>query len=293
MKRVAVLMGGPGAEREVSLRSGAAIAESLQRSGYEVEAVDLQSAALPDLSGFDVVFPIIHGTFGEDGLLQGLLEDRGLPYVGCRSWEMNRSFDKEISQCLLQSAGVPVAEHHMLEADEHEPKLDPPYVLKAPRQGSSVGVEIVRVAEELPEALARVRQYSERVLVERFIPGRELTASFLGDQALPLVEIAPAEGEYDYEAKYQRQDTVYTCPAELSEAEQARVQEAAAAAWKLLGGRHLGRVDVRLSEEGSPYVLELNTLPGFTATSLLPKAAAASGLSFDQLCATLLEMAVL
>jgi len=288
--RVAVLKGGPSAEREISLRSGAAVAQGLRDAGYEVTEVDVRGLDFEVPEGVGAVFPVLHGEFGEDGMAQRRLEELGLPYVGSRSWEMPRSFDKEIAIALLSRAGLPVAESEMV-GPGGRPTLSVPYVLKAPRQGSSIGVEIVTDPTQADAALARVRAYGPRVLAERFIPGRECTAGFLGDVLLPLIEIVPSEGSYDYEAKYQRGDTQYRVPAPFPESWTRRIREVAPRAFGLLGGRHLGRVDFRVTEGGEPYILELNPLPGFTATSLLPKAAAAAGIDFPTLCARIMEMA--
>jgi D-alanine-D-alanine ligase len=287
---VAVLKGGPGAEREVSLRSGAAVAAALRASGYAVHEADVRSLAFTLPGGIEAVFPVLHGEFGEDGMAQRRLEELGLPYVGSRSWEMPRSFDKEIALSLLAAAGLPIAPHEMV-TGEDLPAMGCPLVVKAPRQGSSIGVEIVREAGDLPGALARVRAFGARMLVERFIPGWECTVGFLGSEPLPIVEIVPAAGVYDYEAKYQRGDTNYVCPARFPEDLSAKITAAARAAYAVLGGRHLGRVDFRVTDGGDLCILELNPLPGFTATSLLPKAAAAAGLSFDVLCARIMELA--
>ncbi|MCC5844273.1 MAG: D-alanine--D-alanine ligase [Verrucomicrobia bacterium] len=289
---VAVLKGGPGAEREVSLRSGAAVAAALRSAGYAVHEADVRSLAFTLPEGVEAVFPVLHGEFGEDGTAQRRLEELGLPYVGSRSWEMPRSFDKEIALSLLAAAGLPVAPHEMV-TGAGVPAMGCPLVVKAPRQGSSIGVEIVREAAELPGALARVRAFGARMLVERFIPGRECTVGFLGADPLPIVEIVPAAGVYDYEAKYQRGDTNYVCPARFPAELSAKITAAAREAYAVLGGRHLGRVDFRVTDGGDLCILELNPLPGFTATSLLPKAAAAAGLSFDVLCARIMELAEL
>lgn len=289
-RHVAVLMGGPSAERAVSLRSGAAVAAALREAGALVTELDVRDMGFTVPPEVEVVFPVLHGEFGEDGIAQHRLEALELPYVGSRSWEMPRSFDKEISHALLAAAGLPVAPHEMLAAGQL-PALACPLVLKAPRQGSSIGVEIVRQPEDLPEALARVRQYGDRVLAEQYIAGRECTVGFLGDDPLPLVEIVPASGAYDFQAKYERQDTRYLVPAPFPEEWVTRIQGLAARAYGVLGGRHLGRVDFRVTDDGQPYILELNPLPGFTATSLLPKAASAAGISFVDLCTRILAMA--
>lgn len=287
---VAVLKGGPGAEREVSLRSGAAVAEALRASGLQVVEADVRTLDFTLPAEVQAVFPVLHGEFGEDGMVQRRLEELGLPYVGSRSWEMPRGFDKEISHALLAAAALPTAPYEMAGPGE-SPSMDVPVVIKAPRQGSSIGVEIVKQAEELPAALERVRAFGPRVLVERFIPGRECTVGFLGNEPLPLIEIVPAEGAYDYQAKYQRGDTRYLVPAPFPEDWSARITDLARRAYAVLGGRHLGRIDFRVTDDGDACILEINPLPGFTNTSLLPKAAASVGISFQELCLRLMEMA--
>lgn len=289
-KRVAVLKGGPGAEREVSLRSGAAVAEALRATGREVEEVDVRSLGFTLPPGVDAVFPVLHGEFGEDGMAQRRLEELGIPYVGSRSWEMPRSFDKEIAHALLAAEKLPTAPHEMVVLG-NRPTLPLPLVLKAPRQGSSIGVEIVREASALDAALSRVFAFGPRILVETYVPGRECTVGFLGGEPLPIVEIIPASGAYDYEAKYQRGDTRYEVPASFSSGLNERIVALARRAYACLGGRHLGRVDFRVTEDGQPVILELNPLPGFTSTSLLPKAASAAGLDFPELCSRILELA--
>ena len=288
--RVAVLKGGPGAEREVSLRSGAAVAEALRLAGLDVEELDVRGVTFDVPEGVEAVFPVLHGAFGEDGIAQRRLEELDLPYVGSRSWEMPRSFDKEITHALLAKAGVPMADWEMIEKGGRI-EGEAPLVIKAPRQGSSIGLEIVMETPELPAALERVRAYDDRVLVEAFVPGREVTVGFVGDQVLPIVEIRPASGTYDFEAKYQRSDTEYLVPAPLNPAQASEIAELAIRAFQVLGGRHLGRVDFRVPESGSPVVLEMNPIPGFTATSLLPKAADAFGIDFPSLCVQLINLA--
>ena len=287
---VAVLKGGPGAEREVSLRSGAAVAEALRSQGLRVEELDVHDVTFQIPEQVEAVFPVLHGSFGEDGIAQRRLEELGFPYVGSRSWEMPRSFDKEIARALLAQAGIPVADGVMVEAGEQVP-LSAPLVIKAPRQGSSIGLEIVMEPDQVPESLEKVRAFDERVLVETFVKGKEVTVGFLGNQALPVIEIRPASGTYDFQAKYERTDTEYLCPAPLDADMANRVTAIARRAFHQLGGRHFGRVDLRIPEEGDPVVLELNPIPGFTATSLLPKAAAAFGIDFPSLCVLILNQA--
>lgn len=289
-RSVAVLKGGPGSERAVSLRSGAAVAQALRDAGLMVYELDVADMSFTVPVGVEAVFPVLHGEFGEDGIAQRRLEELGLPYVGSRSWEMPRSFDKEISHALLAKADVPMPEWEMVLPGQSV-SLSAPLVLKAPRQGSSIGLEIVREAAGIEAALAKVREFDPRILAERFVEGTECTVGFLGDEALPIVEIRPNSGTYDYEAKYERQDTCYVVPAAYPPEWADRIQALALRAYKVLGGRHLGRVDFRVTADGSPFVLEMNPIPGFTATSLLPKAAAACGIDFQSLCVRILAQA--
>lgn len=288
--KVAVLKGGSGAEREVSLKSGGGVASALRDAGIMVEEIDIRNITFELPAGVEAVFPVLHGEMGEDGFIQHKLEEVGLPYVGSRSWEMPRSFDKEITHALLERYQVPMPEWEMVEPG-CVVTLSAPVVLKAPRQGSSVGLEIVHNQQDIPAALERVRAYDQRILVEKFIEGTECTVGFLGNQALPVVQINPHDGTYDYNAKYLRNDTQYLVPAPYSEALTKKLQDLACTAYKLLGGRHLGRVDFRVSSEGDPYLLEMNPIPGFTSTSLLPKAASSLGIDFQTLCVRILNLA--
>jgi D-alanine-D-alanine ligase len=254
---------------------------------HEMDIHDLHFV-LPE--GVEAVFPVLHGEMGEDGIVQRRLEEIGVPYVGSRSWEMPRSFDKEITHALLAIPGIPMAEWEMVEPG-NQVSFSTPLVLKAPRQGSSIGLEIVMEEQMVSSALERVREFDSRILVEKFIKGTECTVGFLGDQPLPIVQIIPQSGTYDFEAKYQRDDTDYLVPAPYIDALTNQLQELASSAYKILGGRHLGRVDFRVSTDGKPYVLEMNPLPGFTATSLLPKAAASIGIDFQSLCVRIMNQA--
>jgi D-alanine-D-alanine ligase len=290
--KIAVLKGGSGSEREVSLKSGAAVALALRTAGLDVCEIDVRDLTFSVPDGIEAVFPVLHGEMGEDGMAQRRLEELGLAYVGSRSWEMPRSYDKEITHALLAQAGIPMAEWQMVGPDEIV-SFAPPFVLKAPRQGSSIGLEIVRDPQDIARALDNVRVYDKRILVEKFVEGTECTVGFLGDEALPVIQICPQDGTYDYKAKYQRTDTRYLVPAPYEESLTHNLQEIARGAYKVLGGRHLGRVDFRVDTQGNPFVLEMNPLPGFTATSLLSKAAAAIGIDFQTLCVRILNQAAI
>jgi D-alanine-D-alanine ligase len=282
-RKVAVLLGGPGSEREVSLRSGAAVARALQSLGAIVETVDVRDSGFPLPSDVDLAYNMIHGTFGEDGQIQEILERRGVPYTGEGIKGSHLAFDKILSKTRFDEEGVPTGRWHVI-TDGEFPRLDPPFVVKAPRQGSSVGVHIIKDVASLPVALEDCFRFGEEVLVEEFFPGRELTVGILGDEALPIIEIVPREGFYDYEHKYTKGASEYFVPAEIGgEATQA-VQYAALSAKRALGLEVYSRVDVLLASDGSLNVLEINTIPGMTETSLLPKAAAVAGLDFPALC---------
>jgi len=282
-KRIALLMGGPGKEREVSLRSGAAVATALRAAGAVVAEVDVTGPDFHLPPDTDLAFNIIHGTFGEDGELQAILNDRGIPYTGEGADGSRRAFDKIATKAAFDLAGVPTSAWHAIGAGG-KPEFEFPFVVKAPRQGSSVGVHIVRGESELGHALADCFLYGDQVLVESFFHGRELTVGILGEHALPIVEIVPHEGFYDYEHKYTKGASDYHVPADLPAGQTRAVQETALAAHRALGLEVYSRVDVLLAEDGSMSVLEVNTIPGMTETSLLPKAAAVATLDFSALC---------
>ena len=278
-----VLMGGPGSEREVSLRSGAAVANALRQGGYRVSELEIAGPdfALPPDAGLCV--NMIHGTFGEDGALQEILEARGVAYTGEGVAGSRLAFDKKESKRRFERAGVPTARWEMISVGQR-PNLPLPLVVKAPREGSSVGVHIVRAAGELDAALAECASHDREILVEEFVAGRELTVGVVGDRALAVVEIRPREGFYDYAHKYTKGASDYFCPAPLDAETTARVRAAALEAHRSLGLEVYSRVDILLRDDGSLCVLETNTIPGMTETSLLPKAAAAAGMTFLGLC---------
>jgi D-alanine-D-alanine ligase len=291
--KVAVLMGGLSSERDVSLRSGQAVVKGLLEAGYDATPVVLARAALEGLpAGTEAVFLALHGGYGEDGGVQADLDRLGLPYTGSGAAASRLAMDKVATKRRLAMCGVPTPEYEVLSAEESVPRLAPPLVVKPPRDGSSVGVSLVRGADEWPAALAQARSFDSEVLVERYIAGREWTVGVVGDEALPAVEIRAAGGWYGFEAKYVSKNTVYCFPEDPADrATLARAQELALATFAALGARGLGRVDFRVTDDGRLFVLELNTLPGFTSSSLLPKAAARAGLSFSALCARVMELA--
>ncbi|MFU8892810.1 MAG: D-alanine--D-alanine ligase [Luteolibacter sp.] len=298
---ISVLMGGPGSERQVSLASGRAVAEALQSIGLRATAVDLPTASLDGMPAeTGLAFNTIHGTFGEDGQLQDLLEKRGIPYTGAGSITSRTAFDKHLSKAAFVAAGVPTPRSEILDLSKPgaTPGLPLPLVVKPPREGSSVGVHIVREPAQLAAALEDAARFGTDALVEEFIEGLELTVGILNDQPLPVVHIIPPDGVYDMASKYPwlsgAQGSQYICPADLDEATTAAVQQAALAAHRALGVEVYSRVDVLLeAATHKPCVLEANTIPGMTATSLLPKAAAACGIAFPELCRIIAEQSLL
>lgn len=282
-KTVALLMGGPGKERDVSLRSGAAVAKALRTAGAHLVEIDVTTPEIDLPGSVNLAFNIIHGTFGEDGHLQTLLHAQGIPYTGEGIEGSRTAFDKILSKEAFDRAGVPTSRWEKIRRGEF-PSLPLPYVVKAPRQGSSVGVHIIRDAAALPAALEDCFQYGDEVLIESFFVGRELTVGILGGKALPVVEIVPVGGFYDYEHKYTRGASEYFVPAHLTDTKSAAVKSAACEAHQALGLEVYSRVDILLAPDSSMSVLEINTIPGMTELSLLPKAAAVAGLDFAALC---------
>lgn len=302
---VAVVLGGPSSEAEISRVTGAAIAGALREKGYNAQEVELEPANLiPTLEkmGAKVVFNAVHGMYGEDGRLQSILEAAGIPYTGCGVLASAVGMDKAATKRFLQSAGISSPrcliinrrDAKDLDAVEKEilANFSIPVVIKAATQGSSIGVHIVKDAKDVKEAVSDCFKYSADVLVEECIKGKELTVAMMEDgdeiRFLPVIWIAPHSGAYDFHSKYTKGATDYHCPAPLSEEVTAHVQKLALDTYKVLGLRGVARVDVMLDENNQGYVLEANTIPGMTATSLVPKAAAAVGISFPELCEKIL-----
>lgn len=328
--RIAVLMGGTSEEREVSLASGLGIVRALRERNHEVDTIDtargfvpreqehsllpegvhrappahrqevLQPAQLADIPQFrraDVAFLALHGGIGENGVLQALLELLGKPYTGSGPLGSAIAMDKDVSKRLLRDSEVPTlpwrvarAPSFAYEADAIAEIVGYPCVVKPSSQGSSVGLAVVHDAARLAAAVQEAAQYDSEVMIERFARGRELTIGILGDQALPPVEIRPKKGIYDYESKYTPGMTEYLCPAPIDEEATAQLQAYALRAFRVLKLRGYARIDFILAREQF-YCLEANTLPGMTATSLLPKAAAAAGVSFPDLCERIVGLA--
>ena len=329
--RVAVLFGGTSAERDVSIASGAQVLKALREAGHDVIAVDTArgvlgpadeqrllsagvapeppdeselavvragaTAPLPaaaELGGVDVVFLALHGGTGEDGTLQALLDLTGIPYVGSGHRASAMAMDKDVSKHLFRAAGVPTPDWLMAPVGPAEVawKLGYPAVVKPNKQGSTVGLTIVREPSELPAAVAEALRHDDEVMVETFVPGRELTVGILDDQPLAVGEIIPRGEIFDYESKYQHGGAEEVFPADLTEEQTRAVQALGVKAHRALKLEGFSRVDFRLDAEGGLWCLEVNTLPGMTATSLLPQSAAAAGIPFPELCDRICRLAV-
>jgi D-alanine-D-alanine ligase len=288
-KKIAVLMGGPSAEREVSLATGRGISKALRSLGADVVDVDVRDAKFELPRDVEFAFIALHGTFGEDGQVQRILEERGVAYTGEGVEGSQLAFDKIRSKEKFREHGVRTPEWETIGAHQR-PGMQLPIVVKAPRQGSTVGVYIVKKSEELEPAIADAAKYDHELLIEKFVSGRELTIGILGDEVLPILEIIPKGGFYDFTNKYPFLNpqaggaAQHICPASIEPGKTKEIQELALSAFCALGLRVYSRVDVILSRTGEPFVLEINTIPGMTEASLLPEAAAAAGISYVDLC---------
>ncbi|UOO82178.1 D-alanine--D-alanine ligase [Uruburuella testudinis] len=295
--KVAVLAGGFSSEREVSLNSGGAVLAALQSKGIDAHLFDPQQTPLGELKaqGFQTAFNMLHGTYGEDGVVQGALEAMQMPYTGCGVLASAIGMDKYRCKLLWQALGLPVPEFAVLNDDSDfdavERRLGLPLFIKPALEGSSVGVVKVKEAGRLKAAYQSIKHLHGEILAERFIGGGEYTCAVLNGQALPSIRIIPATEFYDYEAKYNRDDTVYQCPSDLDEAGEAQIRALAIRSADAIGAEGCIRVDFLKDAEGRLYLLEINTLPGMTGHSLVPKAAAESGLSFADLCVEILKRA--
>lgn len=308
--RILVLMGGISAEREVSLNTGRAVAEALRTAGHSVTQYDLDRAAgrdvidlvnSPALGAADVVFLALHGGEGEDGRIQALLDLIGVAYTGSGVCSSAICMDKAVSKSIFEYHGISTPEWACLkDADINPDGIGEainaagglPVVVKPVDQGSTIGVSIARRHEDLEGAIDLARRYSPAVLFERYIEGRELSVPIVGDKVLPIVEIRPKGGFYDYERKYTKGMTQYLCPAPVEHRLARRIEQDAMKAFNVLGCEGFGRVDLRLGKDGVPYFLEVNTIPGMTETSLVPMGAEATGISFPELCDRIANLAV-
>ncbi|HEV8261158.1 MAG TPA: D-alanine--D-alanine ligase, partial [Burkholderiales bacterium] len=293
--KVAVMLGGRSAEREISLMSGNAVLVALKRKGVDAHAFDTRDHDLHELrsQGFDRVFIALHGRYGEDGTVQGALELMGIPYTGSGVLASSLAMDKWRTKLVWIAAGIPTPRFVMLEAGSDfkavSNDLGLPLIVKPSREGSTIGLTKVIRAEDLEAAYRRAREHDDMVLAEEFIAGTEVTASILGEQVLPLIRIEAPGGNYDYPAKYFSDETRYFCPSGLPPAQESRIRVLALKASRILDCRGWGRVDVMLNAKGEPSLLEANTVPGMTGHSLVPMAAKAAGIPFDDLVVRILE----
>lgn len=289
-RRVAVLKGGISSEREVSLRSGAAVARGLSEAGYDIVEVNVTDTRPLIPEGIEAAFIALHGEFGEDGGIQQYLADKGIPYTGAGIESSKNSFSKIATKQIFEKQGIPTPRYEVLK-NGMIPRIPIPAVVKPVHGGSSLGVNKILKTEDWNGTLEDALKYDSAVLVEEFIEGTELTVGIIGSEALPIIEIRAPGDWYGYGAKYTAGKTEYLVPAPIDEKIAQRCKDASLKAYNALHCKGFGRVDIRLSRNGIPYVLELNTIPGFTETSLLPKAAAYAGISFPDLCERILTLA--
>ena len=301
--RVGVLMGGPSSEREISLKSGKAVFSALKQAGLEVVAIDittddpLDNTNLLKKHNLDCAFIALHGRFGEDGTIQGILEGVQLPFTASGVKASKLAMDKIGSLEIFSQGGLYVPKSQFLKKSVYRKegisagKFEFPLVVKPANHGSSIGLSLLENQEQLPAAIELAFKFDEYIIMQEYISGRELTVGILDERALPVIEIIPHNKFFDFAAKYQDNLTQYVVPAVLEQKVALEIQRAALKAHKLLGCYGCSRVDFILAPDGHPYILEVNTIPGMTATSLLPKAAKIVGIDFSQLCLKLLELA--
>lgn len=293
--KVALLMGGTSAEREISLKSGAAVQAALEKLGVDVTAIDAADNLIAQLQAgqFDRVFNMLHGRMGEDGVVQGLLELMGLPYTGSGVQASAIAMDKLKTKQIWQSMGLPTPAYYVIsdesQLDDVVAQVGLPLIIKPAHEGSSIGMSKVSKAENLKQAWENARQYDAVVMAEQWITGHEYTAAVLQRESLPLIRLEPTNDFYDFHAKYVSDTTVYHCPCGLDAAEEKSIQQLALAAFDAIGAVGWGRVDVMRDEAGKSWLIELNTLPGMTDHSLVPMAAAQAGMTFEQLVERILE----
>ncbi len=292
--KIGVLAGGFSSEREISLKSGKAVFDALLSRGLDVCLIDVTGPSLEEGMDIDVAFIALHGKFGEDGTVQRMLADRRITYTGSGPEASRVALDKIESKNKFMAAGLTVAEHAVVRKGElfDEGKIWYPCVVKPRYEGSSIGLSIVTSPEKFRKAVEDALDYGNDVMVEKFIPGRELTVGILDEKALPVVEIIAGGGVYDFVAKYKAGDTKYSVPAELDGDIYRRAQEAGLRAHQALGCQGISRVDLMVTNEGELFVLEVNTIPGMTERSLLPMAAKAAGMDFGELCLRIVGGAV-
>lgn len=297
--KIGVLAGGSSSEREISLRSGKAVYDALIAAGFNAVLLDVKADKVQDMirsAGIDAAFIALHGKFGEDGTIQKMLEDFRIPYTGSGVEASRLALDKIASKTAFLKNNIPTPRYTVFEKGKYSASdiehIELPVVVKPQFEGSSIGLSIVRQRGDLAEAIDKALGFGGKVLLEEYIEGRELTVGILHDMPLPVIEIVTRNRVYDYGAKYSDPATQYLVPAPLVKAQYETAQKLGKAAHEALGCRSFSRVDMMMSSAGVIYVLEVNTIPGMTARSLLPKAAAAQGIDFNTLCARLVDDAV-
>ncbi|MES2502606.1 MAG: D-alanine--D-alanine ligase [Pseudomonadota bacterium] len=292
--KVAVLFGGKSGEREVSIKSGSAVLAALKRQGVDAVAFDPATQALSELSQFDRTFISLHGRYGEDGTIQGALELMDIPFTGSGVMASSLGMDKWRTKLMWRAVGVTTPDFEVVTANSEfaaiEQKMGLPLFVKPANEGSSIGISKVKTAGGLKAAYELAAKADPLVIAEQFVGGGEYTVGILGDEALPIIRIVPKNEFYDFEAKYLRDDTEYRCPSGLSAEKEALIQQEALQAFRAIGCSGWGRVDFLMDEAGTHYFLEVNTSPGMTDHSLVPMAAKAAGISFDELVVKILSM---
>ena len=296
-KKIGVLAGGASNEREISLKSGNAVLSALKKKGLNVHLIDVDPSSFHldvEVSRIDVAFIALHGEFGEDGTVQNMLDEKGVAYTGSGPGSSRSALDKIASKKVFIEAGLLVPGYDVVDKNDDidYTGIGLPCVIKPQYEGSSIGLTVVNDPEEIPAAIERAFRCGERIMIEDFIPGREITVGILGDMPLEVIEIKPDGGVYDFKAKYQSSITEYIVPAELEENVAVKAKEAALKAHQALGCKGLSRADFRLGSNGDIFILEVNTIPGMTEKSLLPMAAKACGIEFGDLCVKILENAI-
>ena len=295
--KIAVLMGGPSSEREVSLSSGKAMFAASAALGYDAISVEFEDdilSHLDTLKSVDIVLIALHGGIGENGRIQGMFESLGIRYTGSDALSSAICMDKHISKLLAEDVGIATPRWKRIRKGQsiYKNEFDYPFVVKPNSEGSTIGLTIVHNENDYDSAVEEAFKYDDEILIEEFISGKEITVSIVGEDVLPIIEIRPEHGLYDYECKYTKGMTEYICPAELNEDLTKRIKQTAFEVYKLLKCRHYGRVDLRLDNNNQHWFLELNTLPGMTDTSLVPKAAKAAGISFEQLIGNIIKQSL-
>lgn len=310
-KRIGVLMGGPSAERDISIKSGTAVCRALEKKGIEAVPVELSRASTMNVykeevirqinsSRIEVAFIALHGEFGEDGKVQEILEEMGMPYTGSKAYASRLGMDKIGSRDIFKSNGMPVPRYRIINKSGLDKSLDgcvyfkelgSTLVIKPSDEGSSIGLSIINSVKDFYKATSNALEYSDKIIIEEYIRGREITVGILEDKALPVVEIIPKHRFFDFEAKYSKNLTEYMVPADIEKEQYNACQDMGLKAHKALGARFFSRVDIILTKDHIPVVLEANTIPGLTETSLLPKAALAAGINFEELVLKILGSA--